>query len=310
MEEPFDVASLQNPEVLGLLSQLFPNLANSSDSNPSTATSTLPNFSIDSPQGQALLPAIRTLAKFYGVSIPGVPTPDLQVESLPIQQEDLQVFAPIVPSASSLRQTANLNQSINVNSSANTNTNTDSKKGKGKASAETGAFEIVTQDESEKSAKGGGSYNPIDIPGGCSNCPRKKSATWRMRREENGTRKVMVCNRKFLYFSLKMKLALTRSSLQLVESTITNMDITERKEIEILHLLHPIDHSNKINFLLPPDFLNLPIRIISALVDHYKVNLQQVVNLIYFENLPVENINDHLLLVIIEVLSLLLVLAN
>lgn len=118
------------------------------------------------------MPAIQTLAKFYGVSIPGL---DGSISA------DLQVATGASTSVS---------HSVSVGSDARS-------KGKGKevfagrANEEYGDFLPLPQDGSKKC----GILNPFH-ESGCMNCNRRKSATWRARKERNG-RTVSVCNRKF-----------------------------------------------------------------------------------------------------------------
>lgn len=154
-----------DPQVLGLLTQLFPALAGGvPNTNPSVTLP--PSFSLDSPQGRALLPAIQTLAKFYGVSIPGLDGAD-SGDSLPSTSTSHSVsFAPDSRS-----------------------------KGKGKEVNLRGGGEFLPLPQEKKDANTKGSiFNPLH-ESGCMNCKRRKSATWRARKERNG-RTVSVCNRK------------------------------------------------------------------------------------------------------------------
>ncbi|ORY85370.1 hypothetical protein BCR35DRAFT_302845 [Leucosporidium creatinivorum] len=150
-------AQLQDPHILALLVQLIPSLA------ASAPAATAPPLALDSEQGQALLPAIRTLAEYYGAQLP----PTL------LSSADASSAQAILDNALAQQSTSFLD------------------KGKGKSAGPRAAKRVeqfTPVDAPETSDKS----NPID-GSACSNCKRKKSTKWREAFDEEGTR-VTVCN--------------------------------------------------------------------------------------------------------------------
>lgn len=146
-------AQLQDPRILALLVQLIPSLAASA-----------PPLSLDSEQGQALLPAIRTLAEYYGAQLP-----------------------PALSSADPISAQVILGNALSQQSTASL----DKGKGKSGPKAAKRVEQFTPIDAPETSDKS----NPID-KSACSNCKRKKSTKWREAFDEEGTR-VTVCNGEF-----------------------------------------------------------------------------------------------------------------
>ncbi|GAA6001724.1 hypothetical protein JCM10207_002284 [Rhodosporidiobolus poonsookiae] len=143
-------ALAQDPRVLALLSQLVPSLG----VNGSTSAAAP---SLDTPQGQALLPAIRTLAQFYGLELPA----------------PIAAAAEPVPSSMPPSSTAGpLPQP-----SARPPTTLPAATAKGSRKKEREHF--ATIDPSTLTIPPQGKQNPRDPASGCSNCKRRKSTVWR-----------------------------------------------------------------------------------------------------------------------------------
>ncbi|GAA5890775.1 hypothetical protein JCM5296_004838 [Sporobolomyces johnsonii] len=162
--DPAGAVALKDPRVLALLAQLLPTLAGGGAA-PAAAP-----LSLDSPQGQTLLPAIRTLAKFYyGIDLPGGDAPAPSSSSFPSSS--------ITASTSARPPTAA--------TSTSTMTTLPQRKKTAKEREHFAAIDTST-------VKSQGKQNPRD-PSGCSNCKRKKSTVWREGAGPDG-RTTSVCN--------------------------------------------------------------------------------------------------------------------
>ncbi|KAM0793120.1 hypothetical protein ACM66B_000599 [Microbotryomycetes sp. NB124-2] len=83
------LTQLQDPRIRALLAQVIPSLASTD------ASATVAAISVDSEQGRQLLPAIRTLAQYYGVALP---------QTAPAPQSSMQVPSSSAPSAAPPRR--------------------------------------------------------------------------------------------------------------------------------------------------------------------------------------------------------------
>ncbi|GAA5832296.1 hypothetical protein JCM11251_004311 [Rhodosporidiobolus azoricus] len=175
---PADPASLQDPRVLALLGQLVPSLA---AANGSAAASAAP-LSLDTPQGQALLPAIRTLAQFYGLQLP---TPPAAAPAAPAHAA-VAAAVPLPPSSMPPSSTAAGPSSHPPQSSARPPTG---RPGRRKEREHFASIDINTLANPPL-----GKQNPRDPSLGCSNCKRKKSTVWREGLGEDGASTSTVCN--------------------------------------------------------------------------------------------------------------------
>ncbi|GAA5919073.1 hypothetical protein JCM1841_003734 [Sporobolomyces salmonicolor] len=166
--DPAGAAALRDPRVLALLTQLLPTLTGG---GAAPAAAPLP---LDSPQGQTLLPAIRTLAKFYyGVDLPGGDAPTPSSSSFP---------STLVTASTPIRPPTGVTSTL---ASTSTATTLAQRKKTAKEREHFAAIDAST-------VKSQGKQNPRD-PSGCSNCKRKKSTVWREGTGPDG-RKTSVCN--------------------------------------------------------------------------------------------------------------------
>ncbi|SCV68476.1 BQ2448_597 [Microbotryum intermedium] len=146
---------VDDPRIAALLAQLLPSL---------TASSTSPRASsIESEDARQLLPAIRTLAQYYGVSVPSEQANSAMVVGQPILGKK------------------------EVSDEPSTTQPEEQSKAK--------SFEAFTPipDQAPLADGAKGRSNPADAAGGCFNCKRKKSTVWRQSHQADGTR-VTCCN--------------------------------------------------------------------------------------------------------------------
>ncbi|KAM0753388.1 hypothetical protein T439DRAFT_324026 [Meredithblackwellia eburnea MCA 4105] len=216
-------ASLQNPQLASLLSQILPTLTGSSgpvstglSANNAKLTSVL--ASLDTPEGRALLPAIRTLIKFQGLEVPegggNAPaiggdhssTAVLSSENRSIDKgkgrardEGNSSFAlggQGQPQPLSVAAAVSESTSATVGSGAAqvlAGTRPRGRPPKPKV-LEKEMFPALAVPPTK------GNLNPLNPEGGCSNCMRKKSAVWRQG-EGGGGVSVVVCNACGTYFN-------------------------------------------------------------------------------------------------------------
>ncbi|BGP12817.1 hypothetical protein JCM10213_008078 [Rhodosporidiobolus nylandii] len=170
--------TLEDPRILALLSQLIPSLAAASAAPAAAA----PTLSLDSPQGQALLPAIRTLAQFYGLQLPGsAPGPAQVAAQIPLPPSSA------VPSSSAgglPQQQRSARPPMGGPTAAAT----------GKAGRRKEREHFATIDPNTLPEPPQGKQNPRDPTTGCSNCKRRKSTVWREGLTPDGLSTTSVCN--------------------------------------------------------------------------------------------------------------------
>ncbi|KAK4703055.1 hypothetical protein P7C70_g3166, partial [Phenoliferia sp. Uapishka_3] len=177
------LASLQDPQVVALLAQL---LGQGTSSVP--ASSTAAPFALDTPQGRALLPAIRTLAKFYGIPIPEGPSDDspasTTLEKGKGRQQDVQDDLPSSFSA----PTCPLGMAAPIMES-------DSQMAKRSGPKRKTALKPKVKEDTfvALSTHVKGNLNPSNPDAGCSNCTRRKSTVWREGAGDDGLN-ATVCN--------------------------------------------------------------------------------------------------------------------
>ncbi|SCZ90436.1 BZ3500_MvSof-1268-A1-R1_Chr1-3g01989 [Microbotryum saponariae] len=147
---------VDDPRIAALLAQLLPSLTDSSTSPPAA--------SIDSEEARQLLPAIRTLAQYYGVSVP----------------------------SEQAGAAAAVSQTIPGNSQIGEETST-TKPGEQLSKAKSVEAFTPIPDHAPLADGAKGRSNPADATGGCFNCKRKKSTVWRQSHQADGTR-VTCCN--------------------------------------------------------------------------------------------------------------------
>ncbi|KAL8293689.1 hypothetical protein RQP46_000390 [Phenoliferia psychrophenolica] len=182
------LASLQDPQVVALLAQLLPSLGLPSGPLPVPSTTATP-FALDTPQGRALLPAIRTLAKFYGVSLPegtpaaGPPPPPTAADKGKGREQVAPVPSLAAPSASLPSTTAPSPAEAPVPPPKRPGPK---RKGSAKPKSRDEAFVALT-------GVAKGNLNPLDPNAGCFNCNRRKSTVWREGEGDDGLT-VTVCN--------------------------------------------------------------------------------------------------------------------
>lgn len=185
---------LQDPRTLALLEQLLPTLTGQS------VGSSLDSNGIDISQAQALLPAIETLARFYGIGLPPsvgndpaatlatpaiVTTTSRSSEPKPtsaVAEPLQQAAAPAVPAPAPAAVSSNSRRAVQATE------------------------RFVAIDVSHMTAlqrEQVGKQNPRDPRGGCANCKRRKSTTWHEGRDKAGTM-TSVCNGAPLYHSLQL----------------------------------------------------------------------------------------------------------
>ncbi|GAA5849910.1 hypothetical protein JCM8547_000951 [Rhodosporidiobolus lusitaniae] len=174
--------ALQDPHILALLGQLVPSLAAAN----AAAGAPAPSLSLDSPQGQALLPAIRTLAQFYGLELPLPPS-----AQQPIPAASVPLPSSMPPSSTAAGPSSHLQQS------ARPPTGVPALSSTGAAGAKQGRRKerehFATIDPNTLAVPPQGKQNPRDAAGGCSNCKRRKSTVWREGTGLNG-KTTSVCN--------------------------------------------------------------------------------------------------------------------
>ncbi|GAA5955915.1 hypothetical protein JCM8115_004361 [Rhodotorula mucilaginosa] len=176
---------LQDPRTLALLEQLLPTLTGQS------VGSSLDSNGIDVSQAQALLPAIETLARFYGIGLPpslnnndpaavlaapaNITTTSRSSEPEPtsVVAEPLQqAAAPAAPAPAPAAVSSNSRRAVQATE------------------------RFVAIDVSHMTAlqrEQVGKQNPRDPRGGCANCKRRKSTTWHEGRDKSGA-VTSVCN--------------------------------------------------------------------------------------------------------------------
>ena len=175
---------LQDPRTLALLEQLLPTLTGQ------TVGSSLDSNGIDVSQAQALLPAIETLAKFYGIGLP---------PSLNNNNDPAAVLAAPATITSTLRSsepepTSVVAEPLQAAAAAPAPAPPAASSNSRRAVQATERF--VAIDVSHMTAlqrEQVGKQNPRDPRGGCANCKRRKSTTWHEGRDKSGTM-TSVCN--------------------------------------------------------------------------------------------------------------------
>ncbi|KAK4058136.1 hypothetical protein OIO90_000875 [Microbotryomycetes sp. JL221] len=170
------LTQLQDPRIRALLAQVIPSLA-SPDSG-----SAAPVISLDSEQGRQLLPAIRTLAQYYGVALP---SGDLHMASNTASSSSGSQNVQTGPSAAKVAQQRNAardGDQIPAPTRRKTGSNAEE-------------YIAVEQSGEQSSDK----TNPRDPKNGCSNCRRKKSTVWRER--ESNREAALVCNACGVFFN-------------------------------------------------------------------------------------------------------------
>lgn len=197
------LASLQDPQVLALLSQLLPSLGIGAP-QPSTSSPAPTAFALDTPQGRALLPAIRTLAKFYGVAVPeNASVEDAFAPSMNNKGKGREVVDSSAPFSNLNAPSSFAAAPPSAQGAAPLTKKAPPRRKAGRAKSRDEAFVAVA-------IVSKGNHNPMDPDGGCSNCPRKKSAVWREGESQDGIT-VTVCNGSS-YLSLEQGVCRSRSS--------------------------------------------------------------------------------------------------
>ncbi|GAA5904242.1 hypothetical protein JCM6882_003177 [Rhodosporidiobolus microsporus] len=182
---PVEPATLQDPRVLALLGQLIPSLAAANaPAPPAPAPAPAPALSLDSPQGQALLPAIRTLAQFYGLQLPNPPASAAAPAPAPAPAA-VAAAVPLPPSSMLPSSTAPGPSSHPPQASARPPT--------GKATRKNREH-FASIDVNTLAGPPVGKQNPRAPEEGCSNCKRKKSTVWREGLGEDRSSTATVCN--------------------------------------------------------------------------------------------------------------------
>ncbi|GAA5825276.1 hypothetical protein JCM3770_003503 [Rhodotorula araucariae] len=177
-----NASELQDPRNAALLNQLLASLATGSNGAAPVLPQSLP---IDSPQ---LLPALQTLAKYYGLELPAQPASAIGVR-LPFPAADgsfvtgPEVASTTVPSAEP--------QPTSVAPSAS------GSMARRRAARDREHFTAI--DPNTLATPPVGKQNPRD-PSGCINCKRKKSTTWREGTGADG-KLMSVCNACGIFFN-------------------------------------------------------------------------------------------------------------
>lgn len=171
------LAALKDPKVLSLLTQLLPSLAGQSSEAAAAPVPAELATALGAGQGQALLPALRTLAKFYGFEVPG------------LAASTSEASAPLRPPPRPLNKgkgRASNSGDTPLASSSNdafAQPSSSTSRQPGKAPQ----FTAIPTPEGRTD-----NFNPLD-PAGCFNCKRKKSTVWREMFTETGEH-VTACN--------------------------------------------------------------------------------------------------------------------
>ncbi|BGP36815.1 hypothetical protein JCM10449v2_000717 [Rhodotorula kratochvilovae] len=176
---------LQDPRSAAMLNQLLASLATGGDGAASALPQSLP---LDSPQ---LLPALQTLAKYYGLELPAQSAAPAGV-SLPFATGGA-TFAtgPQATPAASTSAPPAQPQPASTAPSASGST------ARRRATKDREHFAAI--DPNTLAAPPVGKQNPRD-PGGCCNCKRKKSTTWREGTDADG-KLMSVCNACGIFFN-------------------------------------------------------------------------------------------------------------
>ena len=176
LDSAFDTASadLQDPRNAAVLNQLLASLSSSGGVGADGLAGLLPSsLPLDSPQ---LLPALQTLAKYYGLDLPGQPPAAPSSSSTPFP-------ASADPAPSSAPAPAPAPTSAAASASGSGTTRRRSAKDR---------EHFAAIDLSTLAAPPTNKQNPRDAKG-CSNCKRKKSTIWREGTGSDGAL-TTVCN--------------------------------------------------------------------------------------------------------------------
>ncbi|GAA6036925.1 hypothetical protein JCM8097_006357 [Rhodosporidiobolus ruineniae] len=167
--------ALHDPRILALLTQLA-NPAAASTPNPALAA-------LDTPQGQALLPALSTLAKFYGLELPSLAAAPTAPSQVPLPPSSMP------PSSSA----AGPSHSASARPPTDAPSTSTAAPEKGKPGRRKEREHFATIDPSTLTIPPQGKQNPRDPASGCSNCKRRKSTVWREGAGVDG-KMTSVCN--------------------------------------------------------------------------------------------------------------------
>ncbi|GJN91706.1 hypothetical protein Rhopal_004729-T1 [Rhodotorula paludigena] len=177
-----DHADLQDPQTSALLHQLLSSLT-SGQSNSAAAAAAAPllaasSMSLDSPD---LLPALQTLAKYYGMQLPGATAAPAAPPPFPSSSAaaTLPLFASAPPPGSGTAAPAPLPAAASASAPPRRKTAKDRE-------------HFAAIDPNTLPVPQVGKQNPRD-PNGCTNCKRKKSTTWREGTGPDG-KMTSVCN--------------------------------------------------------------------------------------------------------------------
>lgn len=172
---PVAANGLQDPRMLALLEQLLPTLTGQS-------TGSFDSNGLDLSQAQALLPAIETLAKFYGI---GLAPPASLSAGIPLPAASGEA------ESASTRPEAPQAEGVASVSSSTAATAPSSRRATVQATERFVVIDVSNMTALQKEQVG--KQNPRDPRGGCANCKRRKSTTWHEGRDKLGTL-TSVCN--------------------------------------------------------------------------------------------------------------------
>ncbi|GAA5870167.1 hypothetical protein JCM3774_002610 [Rhodotorula dairenensis] len=171
---------LQDPRTLALLEQLLPTLTGQS-------AGSLDSNGLDLSQAQALIPAIETLAKYYGIGL--APS---SAHGATLAPAAAGSSGEVVSAVS-----ADRSEPPHIQAVASVSTSTAAAVAPTSRRAAVQATErFVVIDVSHMTAlqkEQVGKQNPRDPRGGCANCKRRKSTNWHEGRDKSGTM-TSVCN--------------------------------------------------------------------------------------------------------------------
>ncbi|GAA5980197.1 hypothetical protein JCM10908_001571 [Rhodotorula pacifica] len=173
---PTAANGLQDPRTLALLEQLLPTLTGRS-------AGALDSNGLDVSQAQALLPAIETLAKYYGIGM-----------AAPAAGNNANLAAPaaIVSSGEQAQQSiAGSATALPAASMKNAASTASTSKRPVQSTERFVVIDVSNMTALQKEQVG--KQNPRDPRGGCANCKRRKSTTWHEGRDKAGTM-TSVCN--------------------------------------------------------------------------------------------------------------------